>query len=285
MDRDGGTETAGPGARGLRAARLARGWSQADAARELAGLAARRGARDPRAGSLKTQLSRWENEHATPSPEHRALLAELYGSTPAGLGLEPAGPAADRDGGARLRAALARAAAVGPGETALLTEQLRVTADLGERLGPAAADDVLAAQVAQLRDLLVHCVHPARARELAGLLAGAALRAGDRERESGAPDRAWLSYGVADDAARRSGRDDVTGAVRDRRARLLREYGSDSPGAHRRGAGADDPHATPPGAEGRAPHGAGDAPVRVDRQGPPTEVDVEIGHGAHGRVP
>ncbi|OSY43517.1 MULTISPECIES: helix-turn-helix domain-containing protein [Pseudonocardia] len=240
---DGGSRAAGEsgteaGYRFLRAARLDRGWSQARAAQELAQLAERTGAATARPGSLKTQLSRWENGHATPAPGQRALLAELYGSTPAGLGLEPAPPPGA--GGAvgvssaadRLRAALDRAAAVGDTELRLLRDQLRTTAALDGRLGTAAAHGPLAALVEQLHDLLAHTVCPDRGAALAELLAGAALLAGDQERDRAAPDRAWHAYGVAADAARRAGDPSTAERAARRRDRLHTELDGDLPEDH-----------------------------------------------------
>ncbi|HSU09017.1 MAG TPA: helix-turn-helix transcriptional regulator, partial [Pseudonocardia sp.] len=75
----------------LRAARAARGWSQSEAARALAELASTRGVAVASAASLKTQLSRWENGHATPETPYRNLLGELYAG--AGVDLAPADPA------------------------------------------------------------------------------------------------------------------------------------------------------------------------------------------------
>jgi len=84
---------------GLRAVRLAHGWSQSEAARELTALARARGSPVASTGSLKTLLSRWENGHSTPDPPYRALLADLYDRTPTELGIgstdEPAGSPTD----------------------------------------------------------------------------------------------------------------------------------------------------------------------------------------------
>lgn len=241
----------------LRAARRDRGWSQGAAARELAALAARGTGTAATAGSLKTQLSRWENGHATPAPEHRALLAELYGRTEAELGLTPpaTGPGTDGPGGTdRLRAAVGAAAALDDEAIGLLTAQVRATAALDHRLGTAAAHGALAAQVEQLRRLLDHCLHPEHARALATLLAEAALLAGDQERDRDAADRAWAAHAVAADAGRRAERADLVATARERQVRLLHE--------------ADPERATP------ATGG-----TRVDRQSPPVPLLVDVAHG------
>jgi transcriptional regulator with XRE-family HTH domain len=240
----------------LRAARQGRGWSQSEAAGRLAALASRRGAGAARPDSLKTQLSRWENGHATPAPEHRALLAELYASTATDLGLEPATPVGDAGGADRLRAALARSEAVDEHGLDLLHDQLRATAALDHRLGTAAAHAATSAQVEQLGDLLAHCTDPATTGRLAALLAGAALLAADQERDRDAPDLAWRAYTVAADAARRAGRDDLVGLA-DRGRDVLRQELSTATGHRDRTAGID-VHAPPvPIAVGPAHDGDG----------------------------
>ncbi|MEQ3541265.1 hypothetical protein WHI96_20835 [Pseudonocardia tropica] len=206
----------------LRAARDRRGWSQSEAARALAALVTGSGG-TARAASLKTQLSRWENGHAVPDAAHRALLAELYDSTPAGLGLAGATGPDPLDGAARLRAALERAAAVGEQELDLLRAQWAATAALDDRLGTAAAHDAVAAVVAQLREPAAHARDPRRVRALTGLLAGAALRLGDQERDRAAPDRAWAAYVEAESAALRAGDPGAADEARHRRERLLAE--------------------------------------------------------------
>src|SRR6185437_6852137 len=90
----------------LRTARAARGWSQAEAARELVALAGARGVPVATPSSLKTQLSRWENGHALPDAPYRALLGALYAGLE--LGLEDAQTA---DPAQRLRAQVATASA------------------------------------------------------------------------------------------------------------------------------------------------------------------------------
>lgn len=253
----------------LRAARRERGWSQGTAARELAALAVRTGGPSATAGSLATQLSRWENDHATPDPQHRALLAALYGRSEADLGLAPPAAGPQATGAAdRFRAAVGAADALDPGAVDLLRDQVRATAALDHRLGTAAAHPSLTVQVEHLRTLLAYCVDPERGAALAAVLAEAALLAGDQERDLDAPDRAWPAYLLADAAARRAGRDDLTDAARLRRIRLLGEAGLH--GAARTLAR----HGPPDGASGE-PADLGPVP---DRQLPPVTALVGIIH-------
>ena len=161
----------------LRAAREARGWSQNDAARALAELARTRGVRVAVTASLKTQLSRWENGHATPEQPYRMLLAELYPAwQPAG------GTSADR-----LRARVATAAAVDDEVVALWHNQLATAEELDGRLGAAAAAGAVRALVEHLETVLPHLPDPRRHRPVAALLARACLLAGAHALAEGDP--------------------------------------------------------------------------------------------------
>jgi transcriptional regulator with XRE-family HTH domain len=190
------------GAGGLRAARAERGWSQSQAARELAALARSSGAPVAGAASLKTLLSRWENGHAVPEPQYRALLSELYGRTSAELGI--AGPPADPEAAgapARLRAALAAATAVDDAALGLWHEQLDVATRLDDELGSAGAGELVRALVERLDDTVRHAIHPSRRAAVAAVLARAAILAGAQELDRGRPDIAWQRYDLARTAA------------------------------------------------------------------------------------
>ncbi len=154
----------------LRAARDAQGWSQAVAARALAGLARERGVAVASAASLKTLLSRWENGHATPEAPYRALLGELYAES--GVDLTPPAPVPDPAApAARLRARLAAAAAVDVDVIALWRAQLTTAQELDDRLGGAGAAEAVRVLVAQLESVLPHLPDPDRHRPVATLLA------------------------------------------------------------------------------------------------------------------
>jgi transcriptional regulator with XRE-family HTH domain len=192
-----GTVTAdGSHRTGLRAARQARGWSQAGAARALAELARDRGAAAATETSLKTQLSRWENGHATPDPQYRTLLAELYQRRPAELGLAEAGSPGEpgRSAAERLRARLAAAAAVDDHVLRLWHEQLAVTRRLDDELGGTGAADAVRAVVDRLEATLVHGLHAPRRRAVAALLADASALAAAQALDAGEPDAAWERY-------------------------------------------------------------------------------------------
>ncbi|MBW0092982.1 hypothetical protein I4I73_15535 [Pseudonocardia sp. KRD-184] len=222
------TPTGADGA-ALRGARAARGWSQSGAARALRALAEERGGPDASAASLKTQLSRWENGHARPEPEYRALLAELYGRSAEELGLASAPPGVP-DGRERLRGALAAAAAVDDGVAAQWAAQLAAARSIDDELGAAGSAGVAAALVAQLTTTLRHTAAPTRRPALADVLSGAAALAGRHALDEDDHDAAWGHLDTAAAAAREAGSSVLVVAALVGRAEVLREIG-DAPAA------------------------------------------------------
>jgi transcriptional regulator with XRE-family HTH domain len=195
-----GAVTAPPSA--LRAARGAQGWSQTEAARALVELARTRGVAVASPASLKTQLSRWENGHATPEAPYRALLAELYPESELQLG--PADPdRADAPGPVeRLRARLAVAAGVDAEVVALWRTQLATAQQLDHRLGAAGAAAAVRALLEQLETVLPHLPDPDRHRPVATLIARACLLAGAHALDEGDPDSASARFFRAAELAR-----------------------------------------------------------------------------------
>jgi transcriptional regulator with XRE-family HTH domain len=81
---------------GLKAARTARGWSQARVIHDMQRYAAAAGVPVASPDSLKTQLSRWENGHRMPDAVHRQILRAVFGMTDDQLGFtSPAGNTTD----------------------------------------------------------------------------------------------------------------------------------------------------------------------------------------------
>jgi transcriptional regulator with XRE-family HTH domain len=71
----------------LKAAREARHWSQLRLLSELVSRGHAQGISMPSHTSLKTAISRWENGHHIPQEPYSALLAEIFETTPAALGM------------------------------------------------------------------------------------------------------------------------------------------------------------------------------------------------------
>lgn len=149
--------------------------------------------------SLKTQLSRWENQHALPDQQYRTLLTELYQSSEPDLGLtERSGlPHAAGTDAESLRAELAAFSATDEAALELLREQLRATHAVDDRLGGAASARAARAQLEFLEHALRHTTDPGRRRELGCLVADAACLSGRVALDRGRPSEAWSYYETA----------------------------------------------------------------------------------------
>lgn len=209
----------------LRAARTERGWSQAEAARALRELAAARAGPEASAASLKTQISRWENGHALPEPEYRALLSALYRRPPEQLGLLPAPAPVAPTGAERLRAGLAGAAAVDDHVLGLWTVQLDTARRIDDELGTAGAGEIVAALADRLTHLLRHTTSRTRRPAVAEVLSGAAELAGRQALDAADPEPAWRLLDTAEAAAREACSPDRLVAALAGQAAVLRAVG------------------------------------------------------------
>jgi transcriptional regulator with XRE-family HTH domain len=288
----------------LRAARAARGWSQTNAARALAALARSRGVPVAAEGSLKTQLSRWENGHATPDAPYPALLGELYERSGAELGFDRACPPDSVDPAERLRARLAAAAAVDREVVSLWSDQLTAAQGLDDRLGAPGSAEAVRVLSEQLEAVLPHLPDPPRRRPVAALLARAALLAGTHALDAGDPDTAVTRYARAGEAAREAGSPELAAESALGHAATLLEVGE--PSAALAVVEHTDPHTADPVASARcaavsaaACAAAGDtagarhgldaaARARADVRHPPSAFAVEWAdtdlHHWHGRT-
>src|SRR3954454_5524287 len=70
----------------IKAARTRLGWSQARLVSELQVLASRQGMSLPDISTMKSRVSRWENDHARPSEFYRPLLREALEADDQALG-------------------------------------------------------------------------------------------------------------------------------------------------------------------------------------------------------
>lgn len=211
----------------LRAARVTRAWSQTRAAQEIASLAAERGVIVAAPLSLKTQLSRWENRHALPEGHYRTLLCELYESSERELGLVEAEQeiAATQHSAELLRHSLAEAGAVDDDGIELLRAQLSTARRLDRKLGAAAAEDSVRAQLSHLERTLAHAVRSRARRELAILVADAATLAGQHSLDRSRPSEAWSDFETAKAAAREAESSPLMGYAMARQSSVLLELG------------------------------------------------------------
>jgi tetratricopeptide (TPR) repeat protein len=209
----------------LRAARTSLGWSQGRAATELAALATRRGLAVASPVSLKTQLSRWENQHVVPEDTYRVLLRELYGRTDEELGLTAGEPIDDLDEAELLLGELAVAAAVDDGGLDLLETQLAATMALDDRLGSVAVADSVQAQLSHLERVLAHAISTNARERLARLVGSASMLAGTVAADQRLPASAWRHFDRAGLVSRDAGDTFLARWAMVEQARLLVELG------------------------------------------------------------
>jgi transcriptional regulator with XRE-family HTH domain len=214
----------------LRAARVERGWSQSRAAEELAALAAQRGVAVAAPLSLKTQLSRWENQHALPDGHYRTMLCELYQSTPGDLGLRDPSEQAEsgRSEADELRAALAASAAIDDSALELIRTQLESTRALDDRLGAAAVAGSAQAQLSYLESALRHSVNAMTRRLLGHLVVDAATLSGRLALDLVRPAEAWRYGETAKAGAREAESSTLLGYAMVEQSAVLTEVGEPS---------------------------------------------------------
>ncbi len=137
----------GPGTPGsrIRLARLARGWSQDVLARRVAEVRRARGETvDP--ASVKTQLSRWENDRVTPDRFTREIVAEAFSTSSEALFGVPDPPDLPRS--------VLLQAHVTPQAIDLLRARRAVHAQTEASFGPAEAGALVAHDLATIDGLL-----------------------------------------------------------------------------------------------------------------------------------
>lgn len=156
----------------------------------------------PDRGTLKTQISFWENGRRMPSDFYRPLLADALGVPESELfGDRPAAPPLDETA-EELRHRIAAAGAVDAGTVELLNAQTNQLRLMDRRLGGREVLGQLRSHVETVQGLLTHAVLPGQRRPLAAILADAATLAGWQAVDTGATTEAWRHYETAKAAAR-----------------------------------------------------------------------------------
>jgi transcriptional regulator with XRE-family HTH domain len=187
----------------LRAARLARGWTQQRVVAEVSRLAAGRHEPIANRASLKTLLSRWENGRQVPDAVYQRLLREVFGLDDAELGFhQPADSAEVVTAEQQLCVDLARADHVDEEAIALTRTQLETLRRLDRRMGAPTLLEQTRSLIITLTGWLTNCVVPTRRTQIAGVLADAAALAGWQSLDLGATAQAYQHFEVAKAAAR-----------------------------------------------------------------------------------
>lgn len=184
----------------LKAAREARQWSQLRLLSELLKRGRERGLSMPNRESLKTAISRWENGHHVPHEPYAEILAEIYETTPAGLGFsgvrEIPLPAVG-EFSARLSAETRLDASLQEALHAQ-TEAIRLQ---DREYGAGLLLEQMRAHVANIEHHLSHSVFDAVRRPLAQELADASALAGWQALDLGEIEPAWRFLDTAIRAA------------------------------------------------------------------------------------
>ncbi len=188
----------------LRAARLARGWSQTRLLHEIERRGQQAGVPVMRKASLRTAVSRWENGHVVPDELNRRLLREVYGLTDDELGLNQDAAAAGQtdEPAEELRQRFAASTVVDPELVTLLRRQTDDYRRLDRRLGAPVLLEQMRAHLSTLQQLLSHAVLESTRRPVTGVLADAAALAGWQALDVGAVQQAWAHFETAKSAAR-----------------------------------------------------------------------------------
>ena len=185
----------------IKAARREREWSQTRLIVELEQVAARRGTTLPSRETLKSRISRWENQHAKPDDFYRPLLREAFGLDDRELGFEndadePMTAAVD-ELQVRLNAALdADGSLVRTlhGQTDAIRLQDR-------QYGARMLLEQMRGHVANIEEHLSHSVFDSARRPLARVLSDAAALAGWQALDVASIDQAWRFFELASRAA------------------------------------------------------------------------------------
>jgi transcriptional regulator with XRE-family HTH domain len=183
----------------LKAAREARHWSQLRLLSELGKRGRAKGLPMPSQASLKTAISRWENGHHTPHKPYVELLAEIYETTPAALGLDDVvghSPATDQ-----LRARLDWDREPDGSLQESLSAQTEAIRVQDRQFGAELLLEQMRAHVNNIEHHLSHSVFDSARRPLAQLLADAGALAGWQALDLGLSEPAWCFFQTAIRAA------------------------------------------------------------------------------------
>jgi transcriptional regulator with XRE-family HTH domain len=185
----------------IKAARRDREWSQTRLIAELEQVAARRGAALPSRETLKSRISRWENQHAKPDDFYRPLLREAFGLDDRELGLEldaeePMAVAVD-ELKVRINAAVAADGSLVEALHAQ-TEAIRIQ---DRQYGAQILLEQMRGHVLNIEAHLSHSVFDSARRPLARVLSDAASLAGWQALDVASVDQAWRFFEIASRAA------------------------------------------------------------------------------------
>jgi len=187
----------------LRDARHDRGWSVPQLIAALRACANRLERTLPSDSSLKTEISRHENQHIKPEEDWRQLYRTVYGRSDEELGFEPTAPAPAPETD-DLATYLLAARRVDPQLVRAMQQQVDHVRLLDRRVGAPSLIEQTRAQITTLNELMTYSLKPSVREGLAGILADAGALAGWQALDVGSIGAAWQHYETAKTAARES---------------------------------------------------------------------------------
>ncbi|MCX5110669.1 XRE family transcriptional regulator [Streptomyces sp. NBC_00378] len=188
-------------AKGLRAVRTARGWSQDRLVHEMQRFAERRLLDIASAASLKTYVSEWENGRRTITDRYAGILRPLLGATDAELRGETEAAEPQADGYADLLSRIDAAGTLSESMVPSFLAQTELLRTMDRQMGAAGLVDQMNGHLAAMEEALTFAVLPGTRRPIATALAGASTLAAWQALDAGAVDRAWRRYELAKKAA------------------------------------------------------------------------------------
>jgi transcriptional regulator with XRE-family HTH domain len=207
----------------IRAARQEREWSQTRLIAELERVAARRGAALPSRETMKSRISRWENQHAKPDDFYRPLLREAFGLDDRELGFEqvaeePVAAAVDE-----LQARINVDMNANGTLLAALHSQTEAIRLQDRQYGAGILLEQMRVHIDNIEQHLAHSVFDSARRPLARVLADAASLAGWQALDVASIDQAWRFFETASRAAQQAQDTAMYGFARMEQAHVVAE--------------------------------------------------------------
>ncbi|MFF9840361.1 XRE family transcriptional regulator [Streptomyces sp. NPDC013740] len=188
-------------AKGLRALRTSRGWSQDRLIREMQRFAEQRLFDIASAASLKTYVSEWENGRRTITDRYAGILRPLLGATDTELRGDTEVPEPEVDGYADLLSRIDAAGSLSKSMVPSFLAQTELLRTMDRQMGATGLVDQMNGHLAAMEEALTFAVLPGARRPIATALAGASTLAAWQALDAGAVDRAWRRYELAKKAA------------------------------------------------------------------------------------
>ena len=207
----------------IKAARQELRWSQSRLIAELERVAARKGVALPSRETLKSRVSRWENNHAKPDDFYRELLREALGLDDMELGFVEATVDLGASAAEELRAKLSLDHAADDSLLEALRAQTEAIRRQDRQFGAGALLEQMRGHVNNLEQHLTLAVFERSRQPLAWQLADAAALAGWQALDLGAIDQAWRFFTTASQAAQQAGDEALYAFARLEQAHVLKE--------------------------------------------------------------